>query len=184
MAQYLAEELLDSEGEPVKKTRAAVKKRPHARKSNKKVKHNITPADDADSSDDSDFTSGSSETESDSPVDNEPLTNAEVCSATMCYQLRSVLIFFVQLADVLPTKSVPQTGRQSKKRKLDKRRTVVMEEVEDRDSPQRLSARSQSPLDPSTILEEAPTAVLHSSAGEGNKKTTKVITFTCIISIC
>ena len=79
MAQYLAEELLDSEGEPVKKTwtRTTIKKRPH--KSNKKVKHNINLADDTNSSDDSDFVSGSSE--SDSPADNKPLTNAEVCGS-------------------------------------------------------------------------------------------------------
>ena len=84
MAQYLAEELLNSEGEPVKKTRAIVKKRP--RKANKKIKDNTVPLDDTDSSDDSDFVSGSSG--SDSPVDtsNEPqaLTNAEVCGATIC----------------------------------------------------------------------------------------------------
>ena len=79
MAQYLAEELLDSEGEPVKKACAAIKRRPQARKSNKKVKHNVDPepADDTKSSDDGDFLLGSSE--SDSSADNEPLTNAEVC---------------------------------------------------------------------------------------------------------
>ena len=57
MAQYLAEELLDSEGEPVKKACAAIKKRPQARKSNKKVKHNVDPgpADDTKSSNDGDF---------------------------------------------------------------------------------------------------------------------------------
>jgi hypothetical protein len=84
MAQYLAEELLDSEGEPVivKKARA-VKKRP-APKSNKKVKHDIVPgpANDTDGSNDGDFLYGSSE--SDSPSENEPLTNAEVCSFTIC----------------------------------------------------------------------------------------------------
>ena len=90
MAQYLTEELLDSEGEPIKKACATIKKHPqtHNLKSNKKVKRNIDPfeagpADDADSSDDGDFLSESSE--SDSLADNEPLTNAEVCSSTMCY---------------------------------------------------------------------------------------------------
>ena len=79
MAQYLTEELLDSEGEPVKKVCAAIKKCPQARKSNKKVKHNVDlgPADDTKSSDDGDFHLGSSE--SDSSADNKPLTNAEVC---------------------------------------------------------------------------------------------------------
>ena len=79
MAQYLAEELLDSEGELVKKACAAIKKCPQARKSNNKVKHNVNPgpADDTKSSNDGDFLSGSSE--SDSSADNEPLTNAEVC---------------------------------------------------------------------------------------------------------
>lgn len=187
MAQYLAEERLDSEGEPIKKTRAAVriKKRPQARKSNKKVKHHIIPVDKSDSSDDSDFISGSSE--SDSPVENEPLTNAEVRVATMCLPNYEHANYFIQLADVLPTKSVPQTGRQSskkRKRRVTRTRAVVMEEVEDQDSPQRLSARSQSPLDPSTILEEAPAAVLHSSASEGNKKTIKVSVSTSIFTIC
>ena len=92
-----------------------------------------------------------------------------------------MLIFFIQLANVLPIKSVPQTGCQSKKRKH-RAVQVVMEEVEDQDSPQRLSARSQSPLDPNIILEEAPIAVSHSSSsklmtGNGNKKTTKVNIF-------
>jgi hypothetical protein len=58
-----------------------------------------------------------------------------------------------------------------------------MEEVEDQDSSQRLSARSQSPLDPEIMLEEAPTAVLRSSTGEGNNKTTKVDVFTGIFTI-
>ena len=51
-----------------------------------------------------------------------------------------------------------------------------MEEVEDRDSTQRLSAQSQSPLDPSVVLEETPTAIQLSRSSEsgrnGNKKTT------------
>jgi hypothetical protein len=49
-----------------------------------------------------------------------------------------------------------------------------MEEVQDQDSPQQLSARSQSPLNSSIILKEAPTAVSHSSesGGNGNKNTT------------
>ena len=90
MAQYLAEELLDSKGEPVKKARATIKKCPqtHNLKSNKKVKCNIDPleagpADDADSNDNGDFLSESSK--SDSLADNKPLTNAEICSSTMCY---------------------------------------------------------------------------------------------------
>ena len=51
-----------------------------------------------------------------------------------------------------------------------------MEEVEDRDSPWQLSVQSQLLLDPSVILEEAPTAIQAScssgSGGNGNKKTT------------
>lgn len=85
MAQYLAEELLDSEGEPIKTRATTTKKRPQARKSNKRIKCDIIPVDDADSSNDSDFISGSSD--SDSPVENEPLTNAEVCGATMCLSI-------------------------------------------------------------------------------------------------
>jgi hypothetical protein len=77
---------------------------------------------------------------------------------------------------VLPTKSVPQTGNQSKKRKRRTVQAVTMEEVEDRDSAQQLSAQSQSPLDPSVILEETPTAIQLSRSSEsgrnGNKKTT------------
>ena len=76
MAQYLTEELLDSKGEPVKKTHAAIKKCPC--KSKKKVKHDINPADDTNDSNDSDFILGSLESDSLNPADDEPLTNAEV----------------------------------------------------------------------------------------------------------
>ena len=83
MAQYLAEELLDSEGEPII-VKKAVKKRSGCKRNKnvERVKHDIDPgpADDTDSND-GDFLLESSE--SDSPTDNEPLTNAEVTS-TMC----------------------------------------------------------------------------------------------------
>ena len=80
MAQYLAEEHLNSEGEPDKKTRVMFKKR--SRK--KKVKPNtVIWGDNDDSSNDSDFVSGSSESDSsdDNSGDNELLTNAEVSGA-------------------------------------------------------------------------------------------------------
>lgn len=60
MAQYLAEELLNSEGEPDKKTRVTFKKRPRK----KKVKRNtVIPGDNDDNNNDSDFVSGSSESD-------------------------------------------------------------------------------------------------------------------------
>ena len=75
---------------------------------------------------------------------------------------------------MLPTKS--QTGNQSKTRKRCTVQVVTMEEVEDQDSHRQLSVQSQLPLDPSIILEEAPTAIQASrssgSGGNGNKKTT------------
>ena len=50
-----------------------------------------------------------------------------------------------------------------------------MEEAEDWDSPQQLSAQSQSLLDPSVVLEETPTTIQVSCSSEsgrnGNKKT-------------
>jgi hypothetical protein len=60
MAQYLAEEHLNSEGEPDKKTCVTLQKRPRM----KKVKRDTIPRDNAESSNDSDFVSGSSESDS------------------------------------------------------------------------------------------------------------------------
>jgi hypothetical protein len=54
-----------------------------------------------------------------------------------------VLIDFIQLANILPTKSVPQTGRQSQKRKRCRRDTVATE-PEEEGSPQQLPASLQS----------------------------------------
>jgi hypothetical protein len=82
MAQYLAEEHLNSEEEPDKKFSLATKRRPCKKKPRLEIKDN--PGDEADSGDgdDSDFVSISSDTDTsesgDSSTDNGPLTNAEV----------------------------------------------------------------------------------------------------------
>ena len=80
MAQYLAEEHSNSEGTPNKKTHVTFKRCPHK----KKVKHNtVIQGDNNDSSNDSDFVSGSSESDSsdDNYGDDKLLTNAEVSGA-------------------------------------------------------------------------------------------------------
>jgi hypothetical protein len=81
MAQYLAEEHLNSEGEPDKKTRVAVRRR----LCKKKPKLNIDLGSDGDNSNDSDFESGSDSdidlSSDDDIADGEPLTNAEVSDA-------------------------------------------------------------------------------------------------------
>jgi hypothetical protein len=79
MAQYLAEEHLNSEGEPEKKYHVANRKRPRK----KKAKLDVDPEDKAESGDDSNFVSISSDSESsdDSSRDDDPLTNAEVRTA-------------------------------------------------------------------------------------------------------
>ena len=81
MAQYLAEEHLNSEGEPDKKTRVAVRRR----LCKKKPKLNIDLGSDGDNSNDSDFESGSDSdidlSSDDDIADGEPLTNAEVSNA-------------------------------------------------------------------------------------------------------
>jgi hypothetical protein len=82
MAQYLAEEHLNSEGELDKKTRSALRPPPKKRLYKKKAEVVVEQGDDADSSNDSDFESILSDTDSSSNdiTDNEPLTNAEVGS--------------------------------------------------------------------------------------------------------
>ena len=61
---------------------------------------------------------------------------------------------FIQLADILPSKTVPKVGRGSQKRK---RHNVTFEEVEE-DKPRRhLSAHSKSSLN-DTIIEEIPSS--------------------------
>jgi hypothetical protein len=97
MAQYLAEEHLNSEGEPDKKTRGAgmLLSRPAKRRLyKKKVKLVVDQEDDADSGHDSNFISKSSDSDSsgnDAPMDNEPLMNAEVSNVPfLC--LRCILI--------------------------------------------------------------------------------------------
>jgi hypothetical protein len=173
MAQYLVQEHLNSEGEPDKpeKTRVIHKRRPRK----KKAKLDTDHAHDSDSSNDSHFTSGSSDSSSSDNGSAAGLTNAEVSGTHFIYVL-SILIIFNQLAGVLPTKSVLQTGRLSQKRKRHGCSAVVMEEVEDQDSPRQLSARSQSPLDANVILDEEPEVTLEatSSAGGANKKARKV----------
>ena len=80
MAQYLAKEHLNSEGKPNKKTCVMFKKHPHK----KKVKCNtVIPGDNTDSSNNSDFVSGSSESDStdDNSGDDELSTNAEISGA-------------------------------------------------------------------------------------------------------
>ena len=173
MAQYLMQEHLNSDGEPDKKIRAMIKRRPRK----KKAKLDVNRGDDIDGSNDSNFTSGSSDGSSsgDGSAADEPLTNAEVSSACF-HQLCSTSIFFHQLADVLPAKSIPKI-HQSQKRKRRVCGTVVVEEAEDLDSPCQISAQSQSPLDPNVILEEAPelaTSEATFSAGSANKKARKV----------
>ena len=88
MAQYLAQEHLNSEGEPDKKAvssnRVTLKRRPR-----KKARLDTNLHDDADSSADSDFTSGSSDSGSSNgsvaSANDVPLTNAEV--SRMCFSI-------------------------------------------------------------------------------------------------
>jgi hypothetical protein len=79
MAQYLAEERLNSEGEPDRKTLNARKRRPYKKKAKLVIDQEVL---NADSSTDSDFVSESSDSDSSGVdiQDNEPLTNAEVSS--------------------------------------------------------------------------------------------------------
>ena len=94
MAQYLAEEHLNSEGELDKKTRRGTTQpilKKHRLK--KKVKRDTIQEEKdavADSSDDGDFTSGSSS--SDSFADEELLTNVEVSGACFLQLVCSALI--------------------------------------------------------------------------------------------
>ena len=78
MAQYLAEEHLNSEGEPDKKSCAAIRKCPCKKKPKLDIK--VNPGDKAESSDDSDFISISSDSDSldESSKEEDLLTNAEV----------------------------------------------------------------------------------------------------------
>ena len=94
MAQYLAQEHLNSEGEPDKKTiSSTIKRRPRR----KKVKLDVNLGDDTDSSADSDFTWGSSDSGSSSSgsANDEPLTNAEVSRA--CFSGYYVIMILLNL---------------------------------------------------------------------------------------
>jgi hypothetical protein len=108
MAQYLAEEHLNLEGEPDKKTRSAVTVlRPMKKRLYKKKARLVIDQEDnlnADSSHDSNFIAESSDSNSsgnDTPTDNEPLTNAEVsnvlflCPRRILISLSSSLMSFL-----------------------------------------------------------------------------------------
>ena len=80
--------------------------------------------------------------------------------------------FFIQLADILPSKTVPKIGCGSQKHK---RHSVTVEEVEDENSPCHLSAHSTSPLNNNTIIKEIPSYETATSAGASkNLKKNKV----------
>jgi hypothetical protein len=124
----------------------------------KKVRLEVNEDSDA-GSHDNDFISISDSQSSESVSgsgDEEMLTNAEVCKLHSYYIYSGQLIpSFVQLADILPSKTVPTTGRGSQKRKRHSLCSVTAEEVEDGNSGRHLSVPSKSrPND--TIIEEIP----------------------------
>lgn len=157
MQAAIYEEQLGSDGEKTSKYRDRHPRRSRATTSKRRrvtAPSTAVGEDDSDA-DDSDFDDSGSGSESDSSLGSDSeiieLTNAEVCAvyySLTVITLTSTLPYF-QLADVLPTKIV---SAPSKKRRLRAR----VETVEDQDSPRRLSARSQSPVNPDVIIEPAP----------------------------
>jgi hypothetical protein len=83
--------------------------------------------------------------------------------------VEGLILSFIQLADILPSKTVPKVGRGSLKRK---RHSVTVEEVEDEDSSRHLSARSKSPSNNNTIIEEIPPSESAAPTGASKKKKT------------
>jgi hypothetical protein len=181
MAGYLAAEHLNSDGEPEvpKKSRSTGMRRPRRRvaKKTRVAEVAVDAEDNEGGSHDYDFISilsDSSESSVSGSGDDELLTNAEVRESHFLLHIILVLMadtFFIQLADILPSKTVPKIGRGSQKRK---RHSVTVEEVEDENSPRRLSAHSTSPLNNDTIIEEIPSSESATAGASKNLKKNKV----------
>jgi hypothetical protein len=84
------------------------------------------------------------------------------------HQHSHLLELLTQLASILTSKTIPTTGRGSGIKR--KRRAPEMIEVEDEDSPRRIAARSPSPIDSSTILEEIPASTQASTSSSATKQ--------------
>lgn len=134
MASYIAAENLNSDGEakaPKKPHRGAAAKRSwglrctHAKKPKLDV-----GGEDSDDNDDN-FTTGSSESESsdDSAVDTDKaLSNAEVRNHYTAPQIIQLNQTFMQLALLLPSKTIPTTGRGSGSQKRKRKAPELLEE--------------------------------------------------------
>ncbi|EDR03817.1 uncharacterized protein LACBIDRAFT_331271 [Laccaria bicolor S238N-H82] len=143
-------EALDSDGKPIPPKQPQAANR--AKCSHKPCAKKLKPDTGVESDDkDDDFTMGSSDSESsDSSIEVEAVSNAE-------------------LASVLLSKTLPMMGRRSGTKKQ-KRTAPTIIKVEDEDSPHQVSECSLSPDDENTILEEIrPLDQVGSSSGNKTK---------------
>jgi hypothetical protein len=182
MAALVAAQGLGSDGEPetAKKSRRRRPRFPRgtgATASRTKHKSN----EDGEDSDpqDGDFSVASSDSESSDDAQfmgDEVVGNAEVRQHFFLkISNSSYLPSPIQLASVLPSKSIPTTGRGSGSHTRKRKATEAIE-VEDEDSHQQIFARSSSPADSSVILEEIPATrrALPSASGTKQAKDKRV----------
>ncbi|KAF8064935.1 hypothetical protein FPV67DRAFT_1695479, partial [Lyophyllum atratum] len=158
MADLVAAEGLGSDGEPEKakksRTRRAKRSRGTGKAISRKRKSNVG-GEDSDAQD-GDFAVDSDDSES---SDDSDFTDDEVVGNA-------------ELAAVLPSKSIPTTGRGSGLHTRKRKATHVIE-VEDEDSPRRIFARSSSPVGDSAILEEISTSASRTKQTKDKRSATR-----------